>query len=182
VCGIVGFSRPGPEAYAELKSMMASLRHRGPDQDGLHVDPGCALGHTRLIVIEPRGGRQPRVDAASGDALVFNGEIYGYRELLAELRRDGVELADESDTEVLFALIRRDGVEPTLARVDGMFAFAFREGATGRIVMARDRFGEKPLYFGISDGRLLFASEPRALLRHPALAAAEIDPRRFTGI
>jgi len=108
--------------------MNTALAHRGPDGNGTYVDPSIALGHTRLAIIDPEGGAQPRVDKASGDALVFNGEIYGYRALADELRAAGVELRDGSDTEVLFQLIRREGVRRALGRIDGMFAFAFRQG------------------------------------------------------
>src|SRR4029077_13090785 len=99
------------------------LGHRGPDGTGVFVDDGVALGHTRLAIIDVSGGAQPRVDKASGDALVFNGEIYGYQALAAELSGLGVPLRDRSDTEVLFQLIRREGIERTLERIDGMFAF-----------------------------------------------------------
>ena len=90
--------------------MNRALAHRGPDGSGVFVDRDLALGHTRLAIIDLAGGAQPRVDEATGDALVFNGEIYGYRALADELRGAGVALRDRSDTEVLFQLIRRDGV------------------------------------------------------------------------
>ena len=118
----------------------------------------------RLAIIDLAGGAQPRVDEATGDALVFNGEIYGYRALADELRAAGVTLCDRSDTEVLFQLIRRDGVRDAVAQIDGMFAFAFRDGATGALHLVRDRFGEKPLYWGLARGQLVFASEVSALV------------------
>src|SRR5689334_4943054 len=139
--------------------MNAALAHRGPDGNGIFVDKGVALGHTRLAIIDVSGGAQPRVDEASGDALVFNGEIYGYRALADELRRSGAPLRDRSDTEVLFQLIRREGVRRAVDRVDGMFAFAFRDGSTGTLYLVRDRFGEKPLYYGMLGPVLVFASE-----------------------
>ena len=114
----------------------------------MFVDRRVALGHTRLAIIDLAGGAQPRVDEASGDALIFNGEVYGYRALAEELRGAGVALRDRSDTEVLFQLIRREGVRRAVARIDGMFAFAFRDGASGALYLVRDRFGEKPLYYG----------------------------------
>jgi asparagine synthase (glutamine-hydrolysing) len=168
VCGIAGFTAPGPEARRVLTSMNAALSHRGPDGSGLFVDRDIGLAHTRLAIIDLAGGVQPRVDASTGDALVFNGEVYGYRHLANELRADGIAFRDDSDTEVLFQLIRRDGVSRTLARIDGMFAFAFRHGATGAVTLARDRFGEKPLYYGTSSGGLVFASEVSAMRCHPA--------------
>src|SRR6266851_9298625 len=150
MCGISGFTHPGPAAERILRQMNTALAHRGPDGNGTYVDPSIALGHTRLAIIDPEGGAQPRVDKASGDALVFNGEIYGYRALADELRAAGIALRDRSDTEILFQLIRRDGLRRALARIDGMFAFAFRDGASGALYLVRDRFGEKPLYFGLA--------------------------------
>src|SRR5439155_21476604 len=120
-------------------------------------------------------GAQPRVDEASGDALIFNGEIYGYRALAEELRAAGVALRDRSDTEVLFQLVRRDGVRRAVARIDGMFAFAFRDGASGALYLVRDGFGEKPLYYGFARGRLVFGSEVGALLCHPDFRHAAPD-------
>ena len=155
--------------------MLAALAHRGPDGSGVHVDDRVALGHHRLAIVDLGGGAQPRVDADSGDALTFNGEIYGFRELQATLRRDGVMLRDGSDTEVLFQLIRLYGVAGAVEHIDGMFAFAFRDGRTGTVYLARDRFGEKPLFYGISHGQLVFASEPGAILRHPAFQSATPD-------
>ena len=155
--------------------MLAPIRHRGPDGDGVHVDNRLALGFVRLAIIDLKGGAQPRRDDATGDALVFNGEIYGYRELAGELRRDGVNLRDQSDTEVLFQLLKRDGPEATLSRIDGMFAFAYRDGASNRLFLARDRFGEKPLFYGLRNGVLAFASEIRALRRHPLFRDCGFD-------
>jgi asparagine synthase (glutamine-hydrolysing) len=176
MCGIAGFTRPGPDARAVLARMNTALAHRGPDGDGIFVDENIALGHTRLAIIDLEGGAQPRVDAASGDALVFNGEIYGYRALADELRRNGVALRDRSDTEVLFQLIRRLGVRRAVERIGGMFAFAFRDGTEDALYLVRDRFGEKPLYWGMAGGRLVFASEVSALFCHPALGDTTPDP------
>jgi asparagine synthase (glutamine-hydrolysing) len=175
MCGIAGFTRPAPGAYRIIARMNAVLGHRGPDGSGIFVDDTIALGHTRLAIIDVAGGAQPRVHEASGDALVFNGEIYGYRALASELKSRGVPLRDRSDTEVLFQLIRQEGVRRTLERIDGMFAFAFREGATGSLYLARDRFGEKPLYYGQCGPQLVFASEAAALHCHPVFRDAAPD-------
>ena len=140
MCGIAGFTAPGPEARDVLGAMNRALAHRGPDGSGTFADSHVALGHTRLAIIDLAGGTQPRVDRATGDALVFNGEIYGYRALADELRGAGVTLCDRSDTEVLFQLIRRDGVRKAVTRIDGMFAFAFRDGATGAVHLVRGRY------------------------------------------
>jgi len=180
MCGLAGFTRlPGAadnqECRALVERMLAPIAYRGPDQTGIHIGGGIALGHLRLTVIAPDGGVQPRVDAATGDALAFNGEIYGYRDHAEALRRDGVVLRDRSDTEVLFQMIRRLGIEAALERLDGMFAFVYRDGATGTVTLARDRFGEKPLCYGVAGGQLVFASEVKSLRRYPAFAAAPFD-------
>jgi len=99
-----GFTNPGPDARDILAWMNAAWGHRGPDSSGTFVDRGIALGHTRLAIIDITGGAQPRFDETSGDALIYNGEIYGYRALAAELRSLGTPLRDHSDTEVLFHL------------------------------------------------------------------------------
>ena len=175
MCGIAGFTAPGRQARQVLAEMSRLLAHRGPDGSGLYVDRAIALAHRRLAIIDPQGGAQPRVDPETGDALVFNGEIYGYRALAEELSRDGVALRDRSDTEVLFQLIRRFGVARAVERIDGMFAFAFRDGKSGTLYLVRDRFGEKPLYYGLAQGALVFASEAPAVLAHPAFRDAGID-------
>ena len=175
MCGIAGFTSPGPDARRILAGMNAALAHRGPDGSGSFVDRGIALGHTRLAIIDLAGGMQPRVEEASGDALVYNGEIYGYRALAAELRERGATLRDHSDTEALFHLIRREGARRAVERLDGMFAFAYREGATGRLFLVRDRFGEKPLYYGTTGKDIIFASEVAALQCHPAFSPAAPD-------
>lgn len=158
-----------------VRRMLGPIAHRGPDGDGVHVAGSVAFGHLRLAIIDLQGGQQPRVDALSGDALVFNGEIYGYAALAAELTAAGVNLVDRSDTEVLFRLLQRDGVEATLEKIDGMFAFAFFDGRTGRLHLARDRFGEKPLYWCASGNNLVFGSEPSAVLAHPLTVNRPID-------
>ena len=175
MCGIAGFTDPGPEAGRILAAMNGALAHRGPDAAGTFVDRTVALGHTRLAIIDLAGGAQPRVDDASGDALVFNGEIYGYKVLAQELRAAGVMLRDGSDTEVLFQLIRRNGLHRSLSRIDGMYAFAFRDAAAGALHLVRDRFGEKPLYYGIAGRQIVFASEIGALRCHPRFRDAPID-------
>ncbi len=175
MCGLAGFTGPGADAPAIVRRMIAALAHRGPDGNGEFTDAGIALGHNRLAIIDPAGGAQPRVDAASGDALIFNGEIYGYRTLAGELRDAGVELCDRSDTEVLFQMLRRSGIRETLSKIDGMFAFAFRDGRSSTLYLARDRFGEKPLFYGLAGGDLVFGSELSALRCHPAFRDSGID-------
>lgn len=177
MCGLVGFTSPGPAEAARgiVEAMLAPIRHRGPDADGVHVDCGLALGHVRLAVIDLSGGRQPRCDGPEEAALAYNGEIYGYRNLAAQLQDDGIVLCDRSDTEVLFQMLKMRGVEATLGEIDGMFAFAYREATTGRLFLARDRFGEKPLFYGLHKGALVFASEVRAIRRHPLFRNCDFE-------
>jgi asparagine synthase (glutamine-hydrolysing) len=165
--------------------MLAAIGHRGPDGTGQFIDRDIALGHLRLAIVDLAGGAQPRADAPSGDVpscdvpscnvLVFNGEIYGFREQAAALRAQGVVLRDQSDTEVLFQLLRLHGVAGAVSRIDGMFAFAFRDGKTGALHLVRDRFGEKPLYYGLAGGQIVFGSEASAILAHPAFAGTAPD-------
>ena len=175
MCGIAGFTAPDRDAQAIVRGMIAAIAHRGPDAAGVWADERIAVGHRRLTVIDPIGGQQPRVDGETGDVLVYNGEIYDYRRHADALRADGVALRDASDTEVLFQMLRRYGVAETLRRIDGMFAFAYLDGRTGIVTLARDRFGEKPLFYACRNGALVFASEVKALRRHPLCAEAGID-------
>lgn len=175
MCGIVGFTQPQFREKFILRDMMEQIRHRGPDDSSIFVDKSVAFGHLRLTIIEPQGGDQPRHDPATGDLLVYNGEIYNYTDHARQLTAQGIALRDASDTEVLFQMIRRHGVLGALNRMDGMFAFAFRDGRTGDITLARDRFGEKPLFYSVVDGQLIFASELKALRRHPACALCDFD-------
>src|SRR5689334_7154394 len=179
MCGIAGFSRdpdrPAAADRAIVRRMLEPITHRGPDGDGIHISRPIAFGHLRLAIIDLAGGQQPRVDPVASDELLFNGELYGYAALGAELTAAGVNLIDHSDTEVLFRLLQRDGVVATLEKIDGMFAFAFFEGRTGRLSLARDRFGEKPLYWCARDGVLIFGSEPRAVRAHPLARDLPID-------
>lgn len=177
MCGLVGFTSPGAYGTARdlIVTMLEPIRHRGPDGDGVFVDNGLAVGHVRLAVIDLAGGQQPRHDNQTADTLVFNGEIYGFRELARQLTEEGVLLRDRSDTEVLFQMLRRYGPKVTLAKVDGMMAFAYREGGSGRVFLARDRFGEKPLFYGMRNGVLVFASEVAAIRRHPLFHDSGFD-------
>jgi asparagine synthase (glutamine-hydrolysing) len=180
VCGIAGFlrdpERPAAEDEAILGRMLAPIAHRGPDETGAHVGGPIAFAQLRLAIIDLNGGHQPRIDPVTGDGLVFNGEIYGFAALAAELTAAGVNLIDRSDTEVLFRLLQREGVAAALEKIDGMFAFAFYEARTGSLHIARDRFGEKPIYYAEPGGAFVFGSEPRAVLAHPACRDLPVDP------
>jgi asparagine synthase (glutamine-hydrolysing) len=174
MCGITGWanldSRTPPADGADelLRAMCDRLIHRGPDSDGYFIDDGIALSIRRLAIIDLVTGDQPAFNEDERVAVVLNGEIYNYRELRAELEARGHSFRSASDTEVLPHLYEEYGRE-MVQHLNGMFAFALWDGSRRRLFIARDRFGEKPLYWGIFDRQLLFASEPKALLAHPAV-------------
>ncbi len=148
--------------------MMERLAHRGPDGHGMAELPGRAgvFGHVRLAIIDPNGGLQPLWTADRRCVIAFNGEIYNYRQLRAELAADGIVLRTQSDTEVVMELLRRDGPK-ALARLRGMFALAFWDADRGKGLLARDRFGIKPLFLRQDRDRLWFASEAKAFTASP---------------
>jgi asparagine synthase (glutamine-hydrolysing) len=176
VCGIAGIfslnGHPIPDPAVELAAMSHLIRHRGPDGEGTWVGPTDRVGfvHRRLQIIDLVSGDQPMTDQA-GDWITYNGEVYNYLELRDELGRDAFRTT--SDTEVILAAYRRWG-EDCLAHLRGMFAFAIWDSEDGSLFCARDRFGMKPFYYAIVDGRLYFASEAKALL--PFLPGIETDP------
>ncbi|MBU9617269.1 asparagine synthase (glutamine-hydrolyzing) [Burkholderia multivorans] len=183
MCGIDGFLNSvafdEETARGTLARMTASLAHRGPDAQGLWVDPaaGIALGHRRLAIVDLSvHGRQPMASACGRYVMVFNGEIYNHRELRAQLERVGRAPAwrGHSDTEVLLAAFAAWGVDATLRRATGMFALALWNRESRVLTLARDRIGEKPLYYGRIGDALVFASELKALRAYPGFGG-EID-------
>ncbi len=182
MCGIVGFlDRRGasPEALTRhVRAMMDAIRHRGPDDDGDWVDgeAGIALGFRRLAIIDlSPGGHQPMVSADGRFVAVFNGEVYNYRELKAELSSLGHRFQTQSDTEVMLAAVGQWGPKAALQKLTGMFAIALWDRETRTLTLARDRMGEKPLYYAWNNGLLLFGSELKGLRAHPDCPSA-IDP------
>ena len=174
MCGIVGsWSRDtGSEELADAVTRMAdAVRHRGPDDAGVWCDPdtGLALGHRRLSILDlSPEGHQPMPSRDGRWVIAFNGEIYNFAALRAELEARGVRFRGHSDTEVLVEGIASWGLVPTLQRAAGMFAIAVWDRAERTLHLARDRFGEKPLYYGRNGGHFLFGSELKALRAHPA--------------
>lgn len=167
MCGISGFFSeptldPG-EAGPRLARMGAALAHRGPDGRGTALFPHAALAHNRLAIIDLVGGRQPLTGASGQTHVVFNGEIYNYRELRGGLR--DYPFRTQSDTEVILALYEREGVAGW-SRLRGMYAFALWDDGAGRGFLLRDPLGIKPLFFNEQAGRLAFASEAKALFAH----------------
>jgi asparagine synthase (glutamine-hydrolysing) len=173
VCGIAGLYSPSGTPNPELvDAMRAALVHRGPDEGSTDVFGPCVLGHQRLRVIDLETGYQPATNEHGDVACVFNGEIYNFPELRAELH--GHEIRGTGDTPVLPHLYEEDGPD-FVRRLCGMFAFALWDGARERLVLARDRLGKKPLVWTrLPDGTLAFASELKALLRLPTVAR-EVD-------
>ena len=169
MCGIAGFYDPSlseAEARARLHGMLRLIAHRGPDGAGTHIAGGLALGMRRLSIIDLEGGWQPiwNVDRTLG--VVFNGEIYNYVELTAELAANGHRFQTHCDTEVLVHLYERRGLE-MFESLRGMFAFALLDTRQHRLVLARDHFGQKPLYYTCAGERFAFASELKCLLTLP---------------
>lgn len=165
MCGIVGFSAVAPRAEGVLREAVARLRHRGPDAAGAAlVDGGCVgLGHARLSIIDLSGaGTQPLYLPDAGLALIYNGEIYNFRELRAELVAGGAQFQTETDSEVLLHGFRAWG-DGLLDRLRGIFAFALWDDRAGELLLVRDQLGIKPLYIAQGPGWIAFASELKAL-------------------
>jgi asparagine synthase (glutamine-hydrolysing) len=175
MCGIVGWvdlKQPLDKGAELIGRMTETMRQRGPDGGGVWLDQHVAFGHRRLAVIDIEGGKQPMTDVVGADpvALTYNGEIYNYRELRSELAGHGHRFRTASDTEVLLRAYLQWGAD-CLTRLDGIFAFGVWDGRTRELVLARDRMGVKPLYYYPYPDGLLFASEPKGLLAHPAFRA-----------
>lgn len=173
--GISGFFQPeagGTETrwYAVLDAMATSLRHRGPDAAGVWLDlsVGLGLAHRQLAVVDSSSTEaQPMWSGSGRYCLVCNGRIYNFRELAAELHAAGIALRGHGDPEVLLSAVEAWGLDRTLQRLRGMFAFALWDAQERVLHLARDRLGEKPLYYGVCGGALLFGSELKALRQHP---------------
>src|SRR5262245_5046750 len=176
MCGIAGSVFWGDvREDPAVRAMTASLAHRGPDDGDVVSGGGATLGHRRLAIIDlnPRA-RQPMKDSTGGRWIVYNGEIYNFRELRRTLRSCGVDFRTSSDTEVILEAYNMWGLE-AIARLDGMFAFAIWDHRDQRLVLARDRVGEKPLYYQVVPGTgLIFASDLRALRKHP-LSSTDVN-------
>src|SRR6201987_2915340 len=175
ICGIVGMgSRERGEEL--VRRMMAAIVHRGPDAEGILIAPPVVAGSRRLSIIDLPGGSQPVGTETNTLAIVYNGEIYNFRELRKELEAAGHTFRTNSDTEVIVHAFETWG-EKCVERLRGMFAFAIVEmpqgpkGRATRVFIARDRIGIKPLYYAVVDGALFFASEVRALLASGAISS-----------
>ena len=175
--GVLNFRGEAATLAAGITAMTAALHHRGPDAGGTWLDheAGIALGHRRLSILDLSPlGAQPMHSKCGRYVIVFNGEIYNFADLRRDLEARGAVFAGHSDTEVLLEGFAAWGLEPTLARTNGMFAIALWDRAARRLMLARDRLGEKPLYYGWHGGVFLFGSELKALHGWPGFRP-EID-------
>ena len=171
MCGIVGFvnyKKEMPNKQDVLNNMLQSLNKRGPDEFGTYINENIALGHKRLIVIDPQGGKQPMLQKYSAGeyVIVYNGQIYNTEELKDELSKSGFDFYTHSDTEVLLKAYIHFGKD-VVKHLNGIFAFAVWNTKTKDLFLARDHFGIKPLFYTEFDQGLLFASELKAIFEYP---------------
>jgi asparagine synthase (glutamine-hydrolysing) len=178
MCALLGLfhpDRPVPPDGGLLRRMAAALAHRGPDGEGFHEEPGIALGHRRLAIVDLAGGHQPMANATGDIVVTFNGEIFNHEGLRRELTALGHRFRTRSDTEAILHAWQQWGIG-CLDRLNGQFAFALWDRARGQMLLARDHLGEKPLHYArLPEGGLAFASEPAALLLVPGLSR-QLDP------
>ncbi|MCY7348494.1 MAG: asparagine synthase (glutamine-hydrolyzing) [Pyrinomonadaceae bacterium] len=173
MCGIAGWANlenKSSQNFSEavLHSMCERMKHRGPDSEGLWIGENVALGMRRLSIIDLHTGEQPVYSEDKSIVVVMNGELYNFREVRADLEKRGHKFETQTDTEILPHLYEEYG-DAMLEHINGMFAFALWDVNKKKLLIARDRFGEKPLYYGVFEGKLIFASEPKVLLANPAV-------------
>ncbi|HAM95388.1 TPA: asparagine synthase (glutamine-hydrolyzing) [Candidatus Azambacteria bacterium] len=166
MCGIAGFIGQGDKKI--LSQMTDSIRHRGPDDEGFFVLGETHLGMRRLSIIDLAGGKQPIFNEDGQIAVIFNGEIYNFLELKDKLVKNGHQFKTKSDTEVIAHLYEEEG-EKLFEKLNGMFAIALWDDRKKKLVLARDRFGKKPLYYCVFDQTFVFGSELKAILKHPSV-------------
>ena len=189
MCGIAGFwdrGSPGDEAalLALSERMIAPIDHRGPDSSGVWADPaaGVGFGHRRLAIVDlTAAGHQPMLSASRRTAITYNGEIYNAAEIRPELEARGIRFRGHSDTEVILEACEAFGVEAAVKRFIGMFVFALWDLQGRRLTLVRDRLGIKPLYWGVAGEVVLFGSQPKAILAHPAWRP-ELDRAALDGL
>lgn len=170
IAGIINLNNDGIDESA-LRSMSGAIHSRGPDDEGFYIDTSAGLAHRRLSIIDLSTGHQPMVSQNNRYVIVFNGEIYNFKEIKHDLMQRNVHFKSHSDTEVLLELFAADG-PACLDRLNGMFAFAIWDKTEKTLFLARDRMGKKPLYYGLINNHFVFASELKALVKFPQLKPA----------
>lgn len=183
MCGIVGLlnrSEPRPASVELMGRMIGMVRHRGPEQSGLYRDAWCALGHARLNIIDLSGGGQPIHNEDRTLWIVYNGEVFNHVELRRELEARGHQFYTRTDTEVILHLYEERGAA-CLEELNGQFAFAIWDAARRELFLARDRVGICPLHYAFFDGRLIFASELKAILAYPGFPR-QLDPEALNQV
>lgn len=171
MCGIAGWinlntTEPQTDAQSVLHSMCDTIVHRGPDSEGIWTDDTVALGMRRLSIIDLHTGDQPVYSEDKTIVAMVNGELYNFREVRAQLEKKGHRFVTQTDVEIVPHLYEEYG-EDFVDHINGMFAIALWDSRRKRLILARDRYGEKPLYYGVFGGKLIYGSEPKALLAHP---------------
>ena len=163
MCGISGVFSTHPKYHDKIKQSIHTLSHRGPDNIGIEkITTNLSFAHSRLSIVDlNKRSHQPMTDTKTGNKIIFNGEIYNYKELKKQLPKEN--FITTSDTEVLLYLLREKGYKKTLSSCNGAFAFAFWDNINKKLILGRDRFGKKPLFYSLTDGNLFFASEAKAL-------------------
>ena len=181
MCGITGIVASGTDIDANyLAGMIAMLNHRGPDDRGMHIEPGAGLAHARLSILDLAGGCQPMANEDRSLWITFNGEIFNYVELSKDLVQKGHRFSTRSDTEVILHLYEEEGAD-AVHKLNGQWAFGIWNTRTRTLFLSRDRLGVRPLFYTICGDQLLFASEIKALFAHPGVSR-EIDPRSLDNI
>ena len=174
ICGVLNLNEYGAIEPEILRTMIAVVRHRGPDEAGVYIDDRVGLGHARLSIIDLSGGSQPLSNEDGTLWIVFNGEIYNYVELRRELEQRGHRFKTQSDTETIIHAYEEYGYG-CLQRFNGQFAFALWDRRSAELLLARDRLGVRPLFYTISNGQLIFGSEIKSIGVHPNVSL-DIDP------
>lgn len=172
VVGVTGLPMTRDERIAAARRGIQAILHRGPEEVGYYTDPRLTLGHVRLTVVDPALGKQPMMTADGRYLVGFNGEVFNYLELRAELEDAGVTFTTRSDTEVLLQSLATWGVDAALGRLNGQFGFAFYDRRERRLVLGRDAIGERPMFYALAGGACFFASEIKGLFSFPQLPRA----------
>ena len=184
MCGIAGILHFKKEvSKVDIKALCDKLSKRGPDAEGFFIEKGIGLGHRRLSIIDLDTGDQPMFSNDGNIVLVYNGEIYNFPEIRADLEKEGVHFATHSDTEVVIEGYKYYGIKDLLDKAEGMFAFALYDRKNEKVFIARDKFGEKPLYYFQDEEKFVFASELKAIehiIPHKKINLTALNPVSYT--